>query len=116
MYGKYSVSNMMREFKENKPLIEAYLKNQSVEGYTDTNNENGIIASLGMAMFLLLFTVVVGIWIWAVVVTIKYWNVLPVWAQVLAIVGLLTGVGGPIMTLIVVYIGKDVGKGDKFRF
>jgi len=107
MYGKYSVFNMMREFRENKPLINAYLKNQSVEGLDD---DSGMIAGMGVGMFLLFFVLNVGIWIWAVVVTIKHWNQLPVWAQVLAIIGLLTGVGGPVMTLIVVYIGKGTNK------
>lgn len=106
MIGKYSIFNMMKEFRENKPIIEAYLKNQSVEGSNDTVN---VIAGLSIGMFLTLIMLGIAIWVWAIVVTIKYWNQLPVWAQILAIIGLLTGVGGPIMTLIVVYVGKDQG-------
>ena len=34
------------------------------------------------------------------------------WAQILAILGLV-GVGGPILTLIAVYVGKGQGKGSR---
>jgi hypothetical protein len=54
-----------------------------------------------------------AIWIWALVWTMKYWKVLPGWAQALSIIGLLGVVGGPIMTLIVVYIGKNANGTEK---
>lgn len=104
MYGKYSVFNMMNEFKENKPLIIAYLKNQSIEGL---DNNHTVICNMNVGKFILLFVISLGIWIWAVFVTIKYWNMLPTCAKVIAIIGLITGVGGPLMTLIAVYIGKN---------
>lgn len=128
MYGKYSVFNMMKLYRDNKPVIHAYLKGQSVEGYTDHTNDDdadaaasaGAFAAFGgIAVFLVLMAISMAIWIWALVWTMKYWKVLPGWAQVLAVIGLLGLVGGPIMTLIVVYIGKNANgaeKGSKFKF
>jgi hypothetical protein len=62
----------------------------------------------GIGIFILMFLIVTGIWIWAVVVLVKYWKELPSWAQVLGVIGVLPVVpgGGPILTLIAVYIGK----------
>ena len=46
-------------------------------------------------------------WIWGLVITYNYWNKIPIWAKVLAILGLLTG-GGGLFTVIIVYIGRAV--------
>ncbi len=54
---------------------------------------------MNFILSLLLFLV----WIWGVVITIKYWDEIPLWAKVLAILGILTG-GGP-FTILIVYIG-----------
>jgi hypothetical protein len=127
MYGKYSVFNMMKLYRDNKPVIHAYLKGQSVEGYKHANDNDadaavsaGAFAAFGgIAVFLVLMAINMAIWIWALVWTMKYWKVLPGWAQALSIIGLLGVVGGPIMTLIVVYIGKNANgteKVSKFKF
>jgi hypothetical protein len=55
----------------------------------------------------LIFFIGFIIWAWALVAIINYWSILPGWAKVLGILGFFTGVGGPIMTLIVVYIVKS---------
>jgi|688.fasta_scaffold541253_2 hypothetical protein len=130
MYGKYSVFNMMKLYRDNKPVIHAYLKGQSVEGYSHLNHTNdsdadaavsaGAFAAFGgIAIFLVLMAINMAIWIWALIWTMKYWKVLPGWAQALSVIGLLGVVGGPIMTLIVVYIGKNSNgaeKISKFKF
>jgi hypothetical protein len=126
MYGKYSVFNMMKLYRDNKPVIHAYLKGQSVEGYrSDSDNTDdaasaGAFAAFGgIAVFLVLMAINMAIWIWALVWTMQYWKVLPGWAQALSVIGLLGFVGGPIMTLIVVYIGKNSNgaeKSSKFKF
>ena len=130
MYGKYSVFNMMKLYRDNKPVINAYLKGQSVEGYSNLNDANdsdadaavsaGAFAAFGgIAVFLVLMAINMAIWIWALVWTMKYWKVLPGWAQALSVIGLLGVVGGPIMTLIVVYIGKNsngIENSSKFKF
>ena len=124
MYGKYSMFNMMKEFQENKELILAKLKNQPIECYTDNNNnnnnknknkndDNDQIMGLSVWLFILLLIINTFLWIWALVVLIKFWSILPSWAQVIGILSIL-GLGGPIVTLIVVYIGKNNGKTSQF--
>jgi hypothetical protein len=108
--NKYSIFNLIKEYQKNKHIIHAYYKNDTIENYTVASTtddlKNTQILGLSSAMFSLVFLISLAIFIWAVFVTIKFWKVLPLWAQVLAIIGLVTGFGGPIMTLIVVYLAK----------
>ena len=53
------------------------------------------------------------LWIYGLFITIKYWYQLPTWAKILAVLGLLFG--GPIVTIIAVYIGKNQTK-QNFSF
>jgi len=48
-----------------------------------------------------------AIWIWALIALVNFWSKLPIWAQVIGILGLLMPAGGPIITLIVVYVAKN---------
>jgi len=101
----HSLYNYLVEYKNNKDLIKAYLSNQHIENYTSGDNT---ILGFSIGIFLLLLLITFAIWIWAVVILVKYWNKLPDWAKVLGLIGVLPVLpGGPIMTLIVVYIGKQ---------
>ena len=115
---KYSMFNLINEFNKNEHLIEAYLKNQPIEGYTgdpdDPNNPSGTIMGVTIGIFIAIFAIFLILWIWGLVITIKYWNLIPAWAQALAIIGLVFGV--PIITLIVVYVSKgSKGGGGRRR-
>ncbi len=105
MESKYTIANLAKEFRENKSLIEAYFKRQSVECYGDGNST---IMGIGVAAFMIVFIIGLAIWIWAVVSLVKYWKVLPDWARIVGLISLfpILPIGGPIVTLIVVYIAK----------
>lgn len=107
--GKYNIFNTLSMLKKNRPLVESYLKGDIVEGFKTTDGPD-VVVGMGVGVWLSIIVVAIGLWIWALVVTLKYFKVLPEWAQILAILGLF-GFGGPILTLIVVYIGKGMGKG-----
>ena len=100
-----SLYNYIKEYENNKDLIKAYLNNQPIENYGD-DSSTIMGFSIGIFLFILLASII--LWIWALVVLIKYWKMLPDWAKVLGIIGVLPILpGGPIMTLIAVYIGKQ---------
>ena len=112
-----SIYILFEKYKENKPLIDAYIKRQSVEnfngdgdggdGIDPTTKTGGSILGLSIGFFLLLLAVSIGIWIWAIVALIKYWDRLPDWAKVLGVLGLIPAVPlGPVVTLICVYVAK----------
>lgn len=102
-----SVKTVIREWYENKPLINAYLAGESIEGIE--GEAAAKILGFGIGIFILVALVVVVLWFWALYATIKFWNLLPAWARVVSVIGLLTGwmYGvGTLITLIVVYASK----------
>jgi hypothetical protein len=101
--GNHNIFNLIKEVNKNKHLIEAKLKGQSVEGY-NTDPFGFFSTTWGITIVI----IAIVLWIWALIITIQFFSEIPIWAQILAILGLL-GFGGPILTIIVVYIGKNVG-------
>lgn len=101
--GDYNICNVLSEFNKHTYILQAKMKGETIEGY-DGNAGDFLVSFWGI----LIVVLALGLWIWALVVTIKYFKVLPIWAQILGILGLV-GFGGPILTLIVVYIGKSMG-------
>jgi hypothetical protein len=114
---------MLKIYRDNKNEIHAYFKGQPIEGYqygnnNDSNNDikNDSFAVFGgVALFMVFFIIIFGIWVWALVVTIKYFSILPLLAQIVAILGLITGIG-PVVTLIAVYIGKEYPRAAESKF
>ena len=105
--GKYSPQNMARVYRDNKPAVDAYLAGKPIEAYDSDDDKAGGIAVVLLMLFL--GTIGLVIWIWALVVLLKYWNQLPQWAQVVGVLAQLGVLGGPIVTLLVVYIAKGKG-------
>lgn len=115
MLHKYSVKTLVTEWNKNKPIIDAYLKNHSIEGAdgSSTGSEVGEkaakILGWGIGIFIIVAIVVVGIWFWALFITIKSWPRLPTWAKVVSVIGLFFGWSygiGSVITLIVVYASR----------
>ena len=108
--GQHNIFNILTELKHHRPAIEAHFKGHSIEGLKDDPENPDIpswMAGWGVAFTLVIVVIALALWVWALVVTIKYFSVVPAWAQVLAVLGLL-GFGGPVLTLIVIYIGKGM--------
>lgn len=102
----YSLFELLQAYKNNKHIIHTYINNHKIENYKDDDSGDNLILGMSVILFIILLLFTLGIWVWAVVILVKYWNVLPNWAQIIGIVGLLTGFG-PVLTIIVVYIGKN---------
>ena len=123
MNQKYSFFNMLKIYRDNRHEIHAYFKGQPIEGYrhdsnNDSNNDNKndtFAVFGGVALFMVFFIIMFGIWVWALVVTIKYFSILPLFAQIIAILGLITGIG-PVVTLIAVYVGKEYPRAAESKF
>ena len=114
---QFTLYHFLHEYNQNRDLIEAYLKGECIEGFqaeTDgkdkKDNDDPEISGFAIGVFLTFFVILLAFWIWALVATVKFWDFLPTWARVLALVGLLTGIGGPLLTLIAVYVGKSPKK------
>lgn len=123
MFAKYSFLNTMKEFNNNKQLITAWMKNESVEGMTHSKKVDShgkpiiMIAGMDIKMFIVLFIFHLALFVWAVVSLFQNWNLLPSWAQLVAVLALLGPLGGPVISLLVVYIARqDLLEGMSFRF
>ena len=106
--GEYNIFNVLSEFNKHRYILQAKMKGETIEGYSDPGDPGDAGAFFTSVWGIIFILIALVLWIWALVVTIKYFNVIPLWAQILGILGLV-GFGGPILTLIVVYIGKSVG-------
>ena len=100
----YSLFNLLKAYKENKTLCDAYLNRQSIEGM---NDDSKTVLGLGLGIFLTILLVSVVLFIIALVLLIKDWNQIPEWAKVVGIIGILFfGPLGSIATIIIVMITK----------
>jgi len=130
LYDPKYYTELVKYIKDNKDLVHAALRNENVEHFrvskksklsklkskaTDSDTESvevdpaaaaGIIL---LGLFILLFASI--IWLWALIALIKYWNLLPTTVQAIGVISLITGLGGPIVTLVLVYIFKNKGNG-----
>ena len=92
-------------------LVNAYNEHMK-EKYDNPQQQQQVSNVVGMTFgfFIFMSIVTIVIWILAIFLTVKYWKVLPSWAKVLAIIGILPIFPfGPILTIIVVLIGKQSG-------
>ena len=109
MIGTHSLIDMIKMYNKNKDVINAYIKGESIEGFRmkDINGSDVDLAPTGamIGVFVSLILLSAFLWVWGIMVLVRYWSILPEWAQILGLVGLL-GFGGPILTLIVVYVAK----------
>ena len=117
-----SLYNYLLAYENNKDLIKAYMSNKSIENFSITIDNAGqvdqvdlnnitkhatTIMGFSVGFFIFMFLISLGIWIWAIVLLLKYREKLPSWALVLGVIGLVpTLPGGPILTLIAVYVCK----------
>jgi len=93
-------------------LVNAYNQHMK-ENYDNPQQQQQVSSNIlgmtfGIFIFMLLATIV--IWILAIFLMVKYWKVLPSWAKVLSLIGILPIFPfGPVLTIIVVLIGKQSG-------
>lgn len=109
---RYSLLNLIKSYIDNKELIHAKLSNKSIECYStddnDNDKKNAKILGFAFAEFMLILLFSLILFIYALILLITNWNKLQDWAKVLGILGLILFVGpfGPVLTIIVVFLGK----------
>ena len=113
MFGKYSVNNLMAEFQKNRAIIHAYVSGNSLEGYHDNGYDDDDKKILGMTigLFLIILVIALAISIWALVALLQNWGNLSDAAKIFAGLAYIGILGGPVVTLIIVYAMR--GSGNK---
>lgn len=126
----YNVFEYMKAYNDNIDIINAYLKNETIEGYQQPSNAfdfgnppkvpvitiddtdfNKIsdnassIMGMGIGIFLVIFLLVLITYIIAIYMLIANWSKLPDWAKATGLICLLFGLS--IGTIIVVVVARD---------
>jgi hypothetical protein len=100
----YNLIELFKAYKDNKHVINAHINNQTIEGYS-RDTDNTVILGMTLEIFLLFFIISLVLWICALVLLINNWNIIPEWAKVVGVLGLLPIIpGGPIVTIVLVLI------------
>jgi hypothetical protein len=91
--------------------IQKYNKKGRHEQFTDSDSDDESDDDIDVsdATIITMIALFLFIFIYALYLTIVFWDVLEPWAKVLALIGLFTDIGGPVMTIIVVYISSYNG-------
>jgi hypothetical protein len=104
----YNLIQLSKAYNDNKHIINAHINKHSIEGYTrdtDINVNNTAILGMTIEIFLLFFIITLVLWICGLVLLINNWNIIPDWAKVVGVFGLLPIIpGGPIVTIVLVLI------------
>jgi nucleoside permease NupC len=87
------------------PYLNAYSKFRKERfrtgGVTDPTTPI-VILGMSFAVFILVMLLTIIIWFWALIALIYYWKKLPLFAQVIGLLGLFTTLS-PLTTLVAVY-------------
>ena len=114
---KYALPNLIKEYNNNKHLISEHFKGSPKEGYryrtTSDNGDVDQILGLSIQIFMLLLLISFTLWVVAIYLLVVNWNDLEDWAKIIAILGILFGFVGPIVTIVIVLIGKKKRKNGK---
>ena len=121
-YLRYSLLDLIKEYnklktikenyspsgKDNCPAGQKYCK--VIDGCAteeDCNNDKEALQII-YAIVIPLLIINFAIWLWALIVLIKFWKDLPDWAKIIGIIGLFPIIPfGPVISLICIYIGKN---------
>jgi len=101
---------LFKAYNDHKDLIHAYYAGKSIEGFNNDTRisiETSKILGLEIGVFVVVCIIAIIIWFVALATLIYYQNTMPVWAIVISWLCLLTGFGGPIITLILVFVTKN---------
>ena len=108
MIGKYSFYNVMKVYNDHKPLITAYINGKSIEGIDNSlppEKNVDLAAYGGLTMFIAILVIHIILAIWALVAIYTHWKKMSGIVKALSLI--LWFSGGPIFSLILVYVASE---------
>jgi hypothetical protein len=113
MFGKYCFSNLFQEAYKNKEKLIAHVKGQNIECFNDDK-----IIGMSMTVFIIIFVISFIPWFIAVYLLFTRFHQLETWAIIVAVLGLVTGLGS-LVSIVAILIGEKstskVTKVTKFK-
>ena len=119
---QHSIYQIISAYKENKDIVDAYIKNQPIEFYTDKCDctdtpiiddckvECATILGLSVGVFVIIAIITFIIWAIAIYVLVKNAQNMPQWAIVLCVLLLVFGGWFPISPIIVIILAYVIKK------
>ena len=117
----YNVFEYMKAYNDNIDIINAYLKNETIERFDfpsgpgpnpsfpiltpDMQDQAGSIMGWSIGIFLVIFLLVLITYIVAIYMLIANWSKLPDWAKVTGLICLFLGLS--IGTIVIVVVARD---------
>jgi len=112
--SELSLTNMLKEYSNNKGIINAYLSRKQgkvVEGYGENTTDAAVVMGMSVGIFFILLLAVLALYVWLFVAFFKNYKTMPMWAIIAfwAILLFIPG-GGPVFGLVLIYSTKDLGR------
>lgn len=119
---QHSIYQIISAYQENKDIVDAYIKNQPIELYTDKCDctdtpisddckvECATILGLSVGVFVIVAIITFIIWAIAIYVLVKNAQNMPQWAIVLCVLLLVFGGWFPISPIIVIILASVIKK------
>lgn len=109
----FSLPHLLKEYKNNKHIIDAYYAGGSIENFDDSKpgdveKTDATVLGVTVAVFLFLIVLNIIFYIWAVWILIAKWQFLPTWVRVVSVISLAMGL--PIVAILVIYAGAQTDK------
>jgi hypothetical protein len=107
MIGQYNLHNLINSYTDNKDMIKEHFKyKDTLTTPTELPVDNSRILGLTVELFIFLLILSIAIWITAFVLLIKNWKKLSGIVLFFALLTLFTNIGGPIITILLIYLFK----------
>lgn len=119
---QYSIYEIISAYQENKDIVDAYIKNQPIELYTDKCDctestisddckvECSKILGLSVGVFVIVAIITFIIWVIAIYVLVKNAQNMPSWAVILCVFLLVFGGWFPMSPIIVIILASVIKK------
>lgn len=103
----YTVSGMMNVYAQNQATVGRYLAGTA--SASEMANFTAM-TGIGLALFLLIVVLTIGIWVYAIYLLYTNWKIIPTWAQILGVIGVLPIPVpiGPFATILIVLLSRRV--------
>jgi hypothetical protein len=107
-----SLPYLLREYRQNKDIIDAYYGRSTVEGLDDKSID-GKVAGLTVGVFMIALILALVFFIWAIWLLIARWSYVKDWVKIVGVIALLMGM--PVITIILMYAGTQKLPIDQMR-
>ncbi len=108
---RYYLPNLLKEYRQHRHHINAYLRGESVENYVveSYDGDSGLFASLGVTGWLVTTLIVIALWVLAIWFLVREWPAVGLVGGIISAIVLLVPGLGPIVSIVITLIAAATG-------